>query len=215
VLDDQNPFEGPLAQIVSADAQSEGIALVGRDSLALPAGATFSGEVQRIVASGAQALFLAGGSGPGTVALWRELHSADPSLLLLGSSSMASESFTAAIGAASASTYLSTPVLAPGAYPAAAARMLDSYRRHFGGDPGPYALYGYEAMSVVLAAIRAAGGRGNDRQAVIRRFFAVKDRDSVLGRYSMAPDGEPTLSRYGVDRVLGGRPVFWRTIEIG
>ena len=215
VLDDQNPFEMPLAQIVAADARREGIAVVGRDSLGLPAGATFSGEVQRIVASGAQALFFAGGSGPGPVTLWRELHSADPSLLLLGSSSTVSESFTAAIGAAAASTYLTTPVLATAEYPAAAARMFDSYRRHFGGDPGPYALYGYEAMSVVLAAIRAAGSRGNDRQAVIRRFFAIKNRDSVLGRYSMRSDGEPTLSRYGVDRVLGARPVLWRAIDIG
>ena len=70
-------------------------------------------------------------------------------------------------------------------------------------------------MSVVLAAIRAAGSRGNDRQAVIRRFFAIKNRDSVLGRYSMRSDGEPTLSRYGVDRVLGARPVLWRAIDIG
>ena len=61
-------------------------------------------------------------------------------------------------------------------------------------NAGPYALYGYEAMSVVLDAIRSAGSRGNDRQAVIERFFAVKNRDSVLGRYSIEADGETTLS---------------------
>ena len=60
----------------------------------------FTGEVEKIAESGAQAVFFAGGSGAGTVALWRQLHSADPRLLLLGSSAMASESFTSQIGAA-------------------------------------------------------------------------------------------------------------------
>ena len=69
-------------------------------------------------------------------------------------------------------------------------------------------------MSVVLDAIRAAGSHGNDRQAVIDRFFAVRNRDSVLGRYSMQADGETTLSRYGVDRIVNGRPVFYRAIDV-
>jgi branched-chain amino acid transport system substrate-binding protein len=93
--------------------------------------------------------------------------------------------------------------------------MLGAYRRHFGGDPGPYSLYGYEAMSVVLAAIRSAGARGNNRLAVIERFFDTRDRPSVIGTYSVQPDGETTLSRYGVDRVRGGKAVFYRAFSVG
>jgi hypothetical protein len=37
----------------------------------------------------------------------------------------------------------------------------------------------------------------------------------VLGSYSMQPDGETTLARYGVDRVSGGRAVFYRAAGIG
>jgi branched-chain amino acid transport system substrate-binding protein len=215
VVDDQNPFEMPLAEIVSGDAERAGIRVAGRDSLTITAGAVFSGEVEKIVGSGAQAVFFAGGPDPGATAFWRALHGADPRILLLGSSAMVSEAFTAAIGPAAASTYLTTPALAVGEYPRAAARMLDDYRRRFGGDPGPYALYGYEAMSVVLAAIRRAGARGNDRQAVIESLFATRDRASVLGTYSIQPDGETTLSRYGVDRVQNGRAVFDRAIDVG
>jgi branched-chain amino acid transport system substrate-binding protein len=214
VLDDQDPFEIPLAQIVAADAEREGIAVVAHDSVATTAGATFTGEVEKIVQSGAQAVFIAGGAGPGMVALWRQLHNADPRLLLLGSSGMVSESFASEIGAASGSTYLTTPVLAPDRYPRSAARVLEHYRRHFGGEPGPYALYGYEAMSVVLDAIRRAGSRANDRQAVIDRFFSVRNRDSVLGRYSIEANGETTLSRYGVDRVLNGRLRSYRVLAV-
>jgi branched-chain amino acid transport system substrate-binding protein len=213
VLDDQDPFEVPLSQIVAGDAERAGIAVAAHDSVATRAATVFTGEVEKIAASGAQAVFFAGGAGAGTVALWQELHRANPRLLLLGSSAIASESFTAQIGAAAASTFITTPTLIPSQYPPAAERTLSDYRRHFGGEAGPEALYGYETMRVVLDAIRGAGARGGDRQTVIDRFFAVKSRDSVLGRYSMEADGETTLSRYGVDRVVNGRPVFYRAID--
>ena len=215
VLDDQDPFEVPLAQIVAGDAKRAGIAVAAHDSVATTLGSVFTGEVEKIVESAPQAVFLAGDPGAGTAALWRQLHSADPQLLLLGSSSMVSEPFVSKIGAAAQSTYLTTPVLAVSDYPPSAAHVLSDYRHQFGGEPGPYALYGYEAMTVVLDAIRSAGPHGNNRQVVTDRFFAIRNRDSVIGRYSIEPDGETTLARYGVDRVVSGRPVFYRAINLG
>jgi branched-chain amino acid transport system substrate-binding protein len=69
-------------------------------------------------------------------------------------------------------------------------------------------------MRVVLMAIAAAGSHGNDRQRVVNRFFSVRGRESVIGRYSIQADGETTLSRYGIDRIGGGRPVFYRAMEV-
>jgi branched-chain amino acid transport system substrate-binding protein len=212
VLDDQDAFDVPLADIVAQDAASAGVTVVGRDSLPTPAGAVFAGAIEKIVQSRAQAVFFAGGDGAGAIALWQQLHAADPRLLLLGSSAQAGDAFTTQIGAAGASTYVTTPVLPPSMYSASARRVLSDYRRQFGGRAGAYALYGYEAMSVVLAAIRSAGARGNDRLVVAERFFATRNRDSVIGRYSVTADGETTLSRYAVDRVLGGHAVFLRVI---
>ncbi len=214
VLDDQDPFQIPLADIVASDATNAGITLAAHDSLSVTAGAAFTGEIEKIIESHAQAVFFAGGGGAGAVALWKQLHDADPSLLLLGSSAMVEEGFTSQIGAAAGSTYLTTPVLPAADYPAAAQQVLKDYRRAFGIEGGPEALYGYEAMTLVLDAIRGAGVRGNDRQVVIERFFATSNRNSVIGRYSIEPDGETTLSRYGVDRVLDGAPVFYRAIEV-
>ncbi len=214
VLDDQDPFEIPLAQIVSGGAERAGIVVAAHDSLDMTGETVFTGVVEKIVKSGAEAVFFAGGSGAGTVALWKQLHSADPHLLLLGSSTLVNATFTSEIGAAAASTYLTTPMLATDSYPPSAQGVLSDYRRRFGEAGGPYALYGYEAMSVVLDAIRAAGSHGKDRQTVIDRFFATKGRDSVIGRYSIEADGETTLSRYGVDRVVHARPVFYRALSV-
>jgi len=214
VLDDQDPFYMPLAQIVMGDAQGAGLTVAAHDSLAVTAGANFSAEAEKIAESGAQAVLYVGGSDAGTAELWKALYSSDPGRLLLGTSALAQESFTSRIGAAGASTYLSTPALPPALYPFPAERVLGEYRRRFGSEAGAYALYGYEAMSVVLFAIGEARAHGNDRQTVINRFFAVMNRPSVIGRYSIQPNGETTLSRYGVDRVVGGRPVFYRAIDV-
>jgi branched-chain amino acid transport system substrate-binding protein len=214
VLDDQDPFQVPLAQIVAADAEREGILVAAHDGVSTSSGGGFAGEVQKILESGAQAVFFAGGGGAGTAALWQQLHSADPHLLLLGTSAMAIPSFASQLGAASASTYLTTPMLAAAQYPPAAARVLADYRRRFGLDASPYALYGFEAMTVVLDAIRNAGARGNNRQAVIDAFFAMRDRNSVLGRYSVGAEGEATPARYGVDRVANGRLAPWRVLAV-
>jgi branched-chain amino acid transport system substrate-binding protein len=218
VLDDQGPFEIPLAELVASDAAKAGITVVKHDSLDMTdtnATTSFKSEVAEVGESGAQAVFFAGGTGTGTVALWKQLHSADPKLLLLGSSDMVNSGFTAEIGeGAGAKTYLTTPILPADRYPPPAARVLAAYRGRFGGDPNAYALYGYEAMSVALASIRNAALHGNDRQTVVNEFFATKNRDSVLGRYSVQADGETTLSRYGADRVRDGRAVFYRELNV-
>lgn len=215
VLDDQDPFEMPLATIVAQDAEQAGVKVAAHESVALPAGANLTGLVEKVLASKAQAVFLAAGAGPGPVGLWRKLHAANPHLLLLGSSSLASEAFTSQLGSSAAATYLTSPLLAENLYPPAAQRVLAQYRRTFRGEAGPSVLYGYEAMSGVLEAIHHAGPLGNNRPDVIKAFMTTHDRDSVIGRYSVQPDGETTITTYGVDRVRGGRAVFERAIETG
>ena len=215
VLDDQDPFELPLAQMVVTDAEHAGISVAEHDSLDMTASTEFTGEAKKIAESGAQAVFFAGGTEPGAVALWKEMHSADPRLWLLGSSTMVNATFTSEIGAgADAKTMLSTPVLPVSHYPASAQPVLADYRRQFHEQPEAYALFGYEAMHVTLQAIRRAGARGNNRQAVIDALFAAGQHDSVIGRYAIEPDGETTLPSYGVDRVSGERPVFWRQLNL-
>ncbi len=214
VIDDLDPFNAPLASIFAEDAKRAGIAVLGEDQIETTAGTEFSGEVHKVLESGARAVFFSGNPNAGAVALWQQLHAADSHLRLLGPSSLAAPSFAAQIGSAAAHTYLTTPLLALSLYPPPAQRVLAEYRRRFHRTAGPYALYGYEAMSAVLLAIHRAGRHGNDRDTVIHKFFGIHDRDSVLGRYSVLPSGDTTFSRYGVDRVHGGRLVFYRAFAL-
>ena len=68
-------------------------------------------------------------------------------------------------------------------------------------------------MSVVLDAIKNAGDKGNDRQAVIDEFFKIKGRERVLGTYDIDENGDTTLSDYGGNRVEGGKLVFDKVIK--
>jgi branched-chain amino acid transport system substrate-binding protein len=212
VLDDQDAFQVPLADIVTSDAEAAGITVLAHDSLSTEANAVFTGEVEKIVEHGAQAVFLAGGEGKGTATLWRALHAASPNLLLLSSATTVGEAFASQIGSAGEETYLTTPILPNYLYPASGRGVLRHYRSVFGQEGGGYALYGYEAMTLTLDAIRSAGVRGNDRQAVIDHVFATVNRNSVLGRYSVHDNGETTLSEYAVERVSGGQTVFYRAL---
>jgi branched-chain amino acid transport system substrate-binding protein len=215
VLADQDPFDGPLAQIVAVDAQRAGIDVSGQDTIAIGPGANLTGEVAKVAESGAQAVFLSATATIEAAQLARRLHDASPRLALLASSSTLNTVFTSNLGAAEGDTFIGSPVLANRLYPAAGRRVLSEYRHRFAASPEPYVLYGYEAMSAVLAAIRAAGPSGDDRQAVIDRFLSIRDRSSVLGSYSMRPSGETTLSTYAIDRVARGTPRYWRTFRTG
>lgn len=213
LLSDQDPFDAPLVEIVEGDAQHAGIKVVGDDTITIAPGSSFTGEVSKVAESGAQAVFVSATATTGAAQLFRELHAAVPRLSLLASATMGNGVFSSRLGAAEGATFVGSPLLTARLYPLSARRVLAEYDRRFATAGESYALYGYEAMSVVLAAIRAAGSDGDNRRAVIDRFFATRDRHSVLGVYSMRPNGETTLSSYAIDRVVHGASVFWRAFN--
>ena len=57
-------------------------------------------------------------------------------------------------------TYITNPTLDPKLYPASGQEFFKNYKAKYGADPEPYAIYGYEAMSVALQAIKDAGCQG-------------------------------------------------------
>lgn len=59
----------------------------------------------------------------------------------------------------------------PGSTPALR-RFEANFMARFRRAPGPYAAVGHAAMLAVLDAIARAGGKANEREAVIRAFFA-------------------------------------------
>ncbi len=213
-LSDEDPFDVSLVGLVTGDAEQAGIHVTGGERLRVESAAEFNSTTEKVAASGAQAVFFGGAPEPGTVSLWHALHQSQAQLWLLGSDALGTGAFAAQLGSAAARTLIASPWLSPTVYPAAASAVLRLYESTFHETAHPYALAGYEAMAVVLDAIRAAGRHGNERQAVIDKFFATRHHASVLGTYSVQPSGATTLSRYGVDRVVGGRLAFDTSFQV-
>jgi branched-chain amino acid transport system substrate-binding protein len=74
----------------------------------------------------------------------------------------------------------------------------------------PEALYGYEAMRVVLDAIRA-GGR--DRERVRRAGLRIRTRRSPLGSYGLRASGDVDSERFALWALRDGHFDFVRMVE--
>jgi branched-chain amino acid transport system substrate-binding protein len=70
------------------------------------------------------------------------------------------------------------------------------FRRRFreaneGREPDPYAVYGYEAMKLAIAAIERT--KDGTRSQIRDELFRTRDQPSFLGTYSIDADGDTTL----------------------
>ena len=111
-------------------------------------------------------------------------------------------------------TRITIPGVAPEEYPPAGKQFLKDYAAEYGEEnPDRYAVYGYESMSVLLDAIKRAGGDGGDRAAVVKELLGTKDREGVFGKYSFDENGDITLTPYGVYEIEDGALVFDRTVN--
>ncbi len=108
---------------------------------------------------------------------------------------------------------MTAPTVSPDELPPAGQKFYKDYEAEYGepqDEIDPYAVYGYEAADAVLDSIDQGK---DDRAAVIKAFFSIKDKDSVLGTYSIDPDGDTTLTTYGAYIAKGGKLVFNKSIK--
>jgi Periplasmic binding protein len=102
------------------------------------------------------------------------------------------------------------PVAAFSTFPGVPAAMLTGkgaewyqhYKQLYHQEPASYAAYGYDAMSVALAAIERVGKK--DRAAIRDAIFATQDYDGVLGTWSFTASGDTTLTTMSVRQVRNG-----------
>jgi branched-chain amino acid transport system substrate-binding protein len=213
ILNDKEVYGKGVATATQKAAEAAGITVLGNDGIDTKS-ANFRTLASKIKSSGADCMFFGGITQNKGVQVWKDVHAANPNLKLFGPDGVAETPFTSKLSASEQkATYITVPTLDPKLYPAAGQKFFTDFKAKYGKDPEPYAIYGYEAMAVVLDAIKRAGDKGNDRQAVIDQFFATKDRDSVLGKYSINENGDTTLTDYGAQRVEGGKLKFDKVIK--
>src|SRR5205807_3869314 len=85
--------------------------------------------------------------------------------------------------------------------------FVSQFTSTYGHAPAPQAIFGYEAMSAVLAVLREAGSAANNRSTVVHAFLAIKNRQSVLGTYSMNSSGDTSIAPFVFSRLQQGKLV--------
>ena len=96
-----------------------------------------------------------------------------------------------------------------------ASQFFKDYDAKYGTkQPDPYAIYGYETMSLALDSLKAVGDKANDKEAVRKQLLEnTKGRDSVLGTYDIDENGDTTLTDYGLYTIDNGQLTFDKVIK--
>jgi branched-chain amino acid transport system substrate-binding protein len=186
IADDGTPYGATLATAVRDDARSAGLTV-------------------QTQTAGARAVFDAGEPGAALIAQLNRAVAASPSAALFAPSALWFDPTGIAqlSPAAQRALTVSTPGFDSSTLTPAGHGFVTAFTSTYGHAPAPQAIFGYEAMSAVLAVLRQAGRNAADRSVVVSDFRSLHDRSSVLGTYSISA-GDPSIAPFVFGRVRNG-----------
>jgi branched-chain amino acid transport system substrate-binding protein len=215
VANDRDTFGIGLGQVLEQQAKASGFTILSNSGIQKDA-ANFRAYAASLKRQGADCFVFAGVTANGAVQIMKDVANALPNAKLYGPDGTCESDMTnpgkGGLPAALGRRFKCTVAVRDlSAYPGGK-RFLAAYARSYGNaKPDPYAIYGYEAMNLVLDTLAKSGP---DRAAFVRGLFATHDRRSVLGTYSIDRNGDTSDTEYGVyDVGPSGDPRFVKTIE--
>jgi branched-chain amino acid transport system substrate-binding protein len=215
IANDKQVYGAGVAKTTSDAAKMNGIQVVGNEGIDIKA-PNYRALAQKIKSTGADAFFFGGITASNGVQLYKDVWAANPGIKLFGPDGVAETSFTSKIPAdAQKNTYITVGTIDPKDYPPEGQKFFADFKAKYGGgQPEPYAIYGYEAMSLALDAMKRAGDKCNDRSAIVDQVFKTKDKKSVLGTYSIDKDGDITTKQFGRFLVKNGKLSYDKTVQV-
>jgi len=218
ILNDKEVYGAGLARNIEAAAEEVGLEVLGNDGID-PKAANFRSVAANIESAGAECFVFSGITANGAVQLYKDVAAAIPDAKLYGPDGVAESGFAdPAEGGipenVASRVKVTVATLSPDEYPEEGQKFFSDFEAEYGeANPDPYAIYGYEAMNLVLDTCEELGAECSDRQAMIDALFATKGRESVLGTYDIDENGDTTLTDYGVYSIDGGELAFDQTIQ--
>jgi branched-chain amino acid transport system substrate-binding protein len=189
VASDGQPYGASVALEVRQDAPAHGLTLVSSPAAA-------------------DAVFYGGSAGSVATKALDQAAAASPSAKLFGPSGLYDDTFVAGLSAAAQSNlYVSSPGFLTKDLTPGGKQFVSRFQSTYGHGPAPQAIFGYEAMSAVIAVLTKAGALANNRAEVVSEFRTLHDRSSpVLGTYSIS-GGDTNIAPFIFARPEGGKLV--------
>jgi branched-chain amino acid transport system substrate-binding protein len=216
IANDKEVYGAGLSRNVENSLKEQGVQLAFNEGID-PKASNFRSLASRAKGEGADCFVFSGITANGAVQIYKDFAAALPDAKLYGPDGVAESGFSdpkeGGIPASVASRVkVTVATLNPESYPPEGQEFFTQFEQEYGEDnPDPYAIYGYEAMSLVLDAIERAGSPA--KEDVLKALFATKDRESVLGKYSIDENGDTTLTDYGVYTIEDGELTFDKTVK--
>jgi branched-chain amino acid transport system substrate-binding protein len=217
ILNDKEVYGAGLARNIEGAAGEIGLKIAGNEGID-PKAPNFRSQASTVKSSGADCFVFSGITANGAVQLYKDVDAAGITKLY-GPDGVAESGFSdpkeGGIPADVAkNVQVSVATLSPDEYPPEGRKFFSDFKKKYGeANPDPYAIYGYEAMKLVLDTCKELGPDCSDKQAMIDALFQTKGRKSVLGTYDIDENGDTTLTDYGIYKIEGGELAFEKTIQ--
>ncbi len=217
ILNDKEVYGAGLARNIESAAGEIGLEIAANEGID-PKAPNFRSQASTVKSSGADCFVFSGITANGAVQLYKDISAAGITKMY-GPDGVAESGFAdpkeGGIPADVAkNVQVSVATLSPDEYPPEGRKFFSDFEAKYGEkNPDPYAIYGYEAMKLVLDTCKELGADCSDKQAMIDALFQTKGRESVLGTYDIDENGDTTLTDYGIYTIDGGELTFEKTIQ--
>jgi branched-chain amino acid transport system substrate-binding protein len=218
ILNDKEVYGAGLARNIESAANEAGLDVLGNEGID-PKAPNFRSVASKMKSAGTDCFVYSGITANGAVQLFKDVNAAMPDINLYGPDGVAESGFSdpkeGGIPAnVQAKTKVTVATLAPDEYPPEGRKFFSDFEAKYNEpNPDPYAIYGYEAMKLVLDTCTELGSDCSDKQALIDALFQTKARKSVLGTYDIDENGDTTITDYGVYTIENGELGFDQTIQ--
>jgi branched-chain amino acid transport system substrate-binding protein len=218
ILNDKEVYGAGLARNIESAAQEVGLEVLANEGID-PKAPNFRSQAATMKSDGAECFVFSGITANGAVQLYKDVAAALPDAQLYGPDGVAESGFSDPAeggipGDVASRVKVTVATLSPDEYPPEGQKFFEDFEAEYGeANPDPYAIYGYEAMRLVLDTCEELGSDCTDKQAMIEALFNTKGRESVLGTYDIDENGDTTLTDYGVYTIEGGELQFDQTIK--
>lgn len=203
ILDDKELYGLGVSGLFERRCQELGIQVLGHESIN-PAQQEFTALLTSIKAKNPDVLFFGGTTATGGPQIAKDMNNAGLTCPLIVPDGCYELSFITSAGEKNLTNcYATFGGLDPADTSGPVAKFAEKYKAKYNVPPESFAIYGYEAANVVLAAIKKVGKK--DREAILKEVLGTKDFDGVLGKWSFDPSGDISLQQSTISKIEGGK----------
>jgi len=213
IIHDTELYGKGIADVFRAKAKEIGLTEKGYEGA--QKADNYRALANKIKDSGADFVYYGGIVDNNPAVLAKDLKAVAPTIKFMGPDGINCSEFLKQAGPAGEGVYSTFGGVPPEKYTGKSADWLKAYdAKYQNKSPNAYAIYGYEAAKVVLAAIAKAGDKADDRATVLANVMSTKDYEGVLGKWSFDANGDTTLTQFSGSVGKAGAWAFEKELAV-